>query len=382
MKAGSTVLVLGGYGNFGKRIVEGLLSLSITVGVAGRNLVKAEALCQQFSSRSKATLLPIAVDINEPGLCDVLASFGVNTVIHTSGPFQRQSYHVAKACLEAGCHYVDLADDRRFVCDITSLHQEAQNKSLLLVSGASSVPGLSSVVVDYFLPEFQRLDSIDFAIAPGNKAERGEATVAAILSYTGKAIDVFEQAQWRQRYGWGDSQRRDFNKPVGRRYLANVDVPDLELFVARYPGASSVRFQAGLELPVLHFGMALMAKFVQLKLVKNWQRYSKWITQASRYFERFGTDHGAMQINLRGLDLNGQLRELEWTLTAEDGIGPYIPTISAIILIKKMIAGGIQERGAMPCLGLFSLAEFDREVADLKIYHNTVRRPVNDVSMA
>ncbi|MNY77512.1 hypothetical protein D3C86_2174420 [compost metagenome] len=62
-----------------------------------------------------------------------------------------------------------------------------------------------------------------------------------------------------------------------------------------------------------------------------------------------------------------------WTLYAEHGIGPYIPTLSAIILTGKLLRCELAERGAMPCLGLFSLAEFDAEAAPLGIYHKVSR---------
>jgi len=376
LQAVKRILVLGGYGNFGKRIVESLALENIQLLIAGRNIQRGQELVQQLSSKAKADLEAVAIDIQGDDFVAQLKRLNIDILIHTSGPFQGQAYTVPRACIAVGCHYIDLADDRRFVCDISSLQQEAQEKDVLLVSGASSVPGLSSVVVDYFLPEFQRLDSIDFAIAPGNRAERGEATVAAILSYTGHPIDVFDQGRWQPRYGWMNSGRRDFNRPVGKRYLANVDIPDLELFPRRYPQVKVVRFQAGLELAVLHYGMVAMALMVKLGWVKSWQPYAGLITKLSRYFEGFGSDDGAMQICLQGLDLKAKAVELEWTLTAEDGIGPYIPIMSAIILAKKLIRNELMQRGAMPCLGLYSLADFEREVSQYKIYHNTVRRPV------
>ena len=39
------VLVLGGYGNFGRRISEALLKANIPVTIAGHNIDKANSLC-------------------------------------------------------------------------------------------------------------------------------------------------------------------------------------------------------------------------------------------------------------------------------------------------------------------------------------------------
>ena len=152
-----------------------------------------------------------------------------------------------------------MADGRDFVCGIETIDKLAKKKNLLVVSGASSVPGLSSTVIDYFKDEFSSIDSIDVAIAPGNKAERGEATVRAILSYTGHPFRVFSDGRWKNVFGWMDAEIIDFGGIVGKRWLANVDVPDLVLFPERYKVKNRVSFKAGLELSFLHFGMVFMA---------------------------------------------------------------------------------------------------------------------------
>lgn len=366
------VLVLGGYGNFGKRLVESLANIQgITVIVAGRNTDKAEQFCQQLSATSVATLEAAALDTQSSNFPNSIAALAPDLVIHTGGPFQGQTYRVPEACININSHYIDLADDRRFVCDITTLHKQALANGVLVISGASSVPGLSSTVIDSVIEEFTTLDSIDFYIAPGNRAERGEATVKAILSYTGHAFPVFVNGGWRKQYGWMSPRRVDFGGRIGKRWLANIDIPDLELFPARYQVLQTVRFQAGLELSTLHLGMVFMAMLARIKLIKDWSVFSGPIFKCSELFETFGTDIGGMQIYLQGKGLNNKPKKVKWTLCAENGVGPYIPTIAAIIMAKKLIKGELSERGAMPCLGMFSLQEFDNEVSQLDIYHTT-----------
>ncbi|AYC31272.1 saccharopine dehydrogenase [Pseudomonas cavernae] len=371
------VLILGGYGNFGKRIAENLSKAhpGIEFIIAGRNLGQASRLCAELQPLAApgSVLLGARLDIDAATFAGDLAALTPDLVIHTSGPFQGQDYRVPRACIQVGAHCIDLADDRRYVCDIHSLDQEAAARGVLLVSGASSVPGLSSTVIEHFRGEFTSLESIDFAIAPGNQAEVGEATLKGILSYTGHPFEVLQDGCWRERRGWMDPRRVDFGAPVGRRWLANIDIPDLELFPQRYPGVRSVRFQAGLELPVLHFGMLAMAALVKHRWVANWAPWSRRILRARQPLMAFGSDVGGMRIKLSGRGPAPEQRELCWTLYAERGVGPYIPTLSAIILASKLLRGEISARGALPCLGLFSLAEFDAEAGKLGIYHRVVR---------
>lgn len=371
------VLILGGYGNFGKRIAErlGQSHAGIELVVAGRNLDQASRLCAQLQplAAAGATFHGARLDIDSPTFADELTALAPDLVIHTSGPFQGQDHRVPRACIQAGAHCIDLADDRRYVCDIRTLDGEAAARGLLLVSGASSVPGLSSTVIDHFCGEFAALESIVSAIAPGNKAEVGEATLKGILSYTGRPFEVLHQGCWTKRYGWMDPRRLDFGAPVGRRWLANIDIPDLELFPQRYPGVQIVRFQAGLELPVLHYIMFAMAALARLRLVDNWAGWSRRMLRARQPFMAFGSDVGGMRIELSGRGPEGERKKLNWTLYAERGVGPYIPTLSAIILAGKLLRGELAERGALPCLGLYSLAEFDAEASRLGIYQRVTR---------
>lgn len=368
-----SILILGGYGNFGKRISESLAKQSdVCILIAGRSFDKAQQLCEKLrAEKYSAELKPIALDIFSEDFPQQLKILNPFLVIHTSGPFQGQDYRVPQACIDAGAHYIDLADDRRFVCDIAQLDEQAKAKNILVVSGASSVPGLSSTVIDHYTHEFSRIDSIDTAIAPGNRAERGEATVKAILSYTGHKIKIFENGEWISKYGWMSPRKINFGNTVGKRLLANVDVPDLELFPARYAPVKTVNFQAGLELAFLHWGMVAMAWLAKKGIVKNWSPLVKPIVATSNLFIRLGSDLGGMMIKINGLDANGTPKEILWRLTAERGVGPYIPTLSAIILAQQLIEAKIFNAGATPCLGLYSLADFDKHAKTWGIYHQT-----------
>lgn len=367
------VLILGGYGNFGKRIAESLSSLEgITVLIAGRHALKSQQLCQKLASKgANGALEAVVIDINSPQFVNELKALSPDLVIHTGGPFQGQDYRVPEACIVVGSHYIDLADDRRFVCDIASLNEQALKRNVLVISGASSVPGLSSTVIDSFIDQFSSLDEIDFAIAPGNQSERGEATVRGVLSYTGHPFPVFAKGKWINQYGWMSPRRLWFGDVIGKRWLANVDIPDLELFPKRYKPVNTVNFQAGLELPFLHLGMVFMALLAKIGLIKDWSVLTTQIFKSSEIFKCLGTDIGGMQINLSGLDTNQKPKHIKWVLCAENGVGPYIPALSAIIIAKKLIAGSIDTTGAAPCLGMYTLEEFDKEASLLGIYHQT-----------
>ena len=368
------VLVIGGYGNFGRRICESLAKEeSINLIVAGRDITKASELAARLKKEHPLLEIEgIALNIDAPEFVPDLQQLLPNLVIHTSGPYQNQPYHVPKACIKIGAHYIDLADDRRFVCDISQLNEEATQAGVLLVSGASSVPALSSAVVDHFLPEFEQLHRIEYAIAPGNQLDRGYATIKAILSYTGHPFSTWVNSQWVPVYGWMDSIVQDFGPPIGSRHLANIDIPDLELFPERYNALKTLRFRAGLELVPMHKFMVLMAWLAKKRIVKSWAPFARMSLIISNWFYRFGSNIGGMRVDLVGKDREEKDKHISWTLIAENGVGPYIPTIPAILVVRGIASGKITAKGATPCLGLFSLTEFLDYAENWGIYTQSI----------
>ncbi len=363
--SGFSVLILGGYGLFGSHIARRLArEVGWRVVIAGRDGAAAIELCDVLrqESRCLAELAALACDAYAPGLSNVLTRQRIQLVINTCGPFQKQDYTVARAVLAAGAHYIDLADARDFVAAFEQLDAEARSRGRLAVCGASTVPGLSAAVVDGFRDEFKHLETVDIGISPGNRTPRGLATVAAILSYVGRPLPWREQDHRREVAGWQRLQRWDYPAPVGARWLGACDVPDLGLFPRRYPELRELRFRAGLELRSLHFGLWLLSWLVRARLLRGLERHASRLKSISEWLVGCGSDAGAMHVDLRGVGIDGKRLRVVWQLIATHGDGPQIPATAAVLLARKLARGELSARGAMPCIGLFTLQEFIDEL--------------------
>ena len=351
------VVVLGGYGHFGGRIAQSLAGdEGIEVVVAGRDAARAAEVAAAIARECGRRVEFAAVDVLSGEIVPRLRQLEPSLVVHAGGPFQARDHAVARAALSVGAHYIDLADARSFVCGIRAIDDAARARDRLVVSGASSVPGISSAVVDAFAHEFDALTSIDFGISAGNRTPTGSATVAAITTYVGKPFGVWDAGAWRPAYGWQRLRRYRYPPAVGMRWLADCDVPDLELFPERYPGVQSVRFGAGLELPILHFGLWLLSWPSRWNWIPRLDAHADWLRKAGDWFSGLGSDAGAMHVRMRGYRRSNPLA-VTWTLVAGQGDGPQVPSTPAVVLARKLAAGTLVARGAMPCLGLFSLEE-------------------------
>jgi len=355
------VVVIGGYGNFGARVCRGLAASAMEVIAAGRHPDEGE---RAFGD------LPVKharLDHSAPDFATSLKRLAPDLVIHCAGPFQVQSYSVARAALAAGSHYFDLADARQFVARFSqNMQSAARAANRLAVSGASSVPALSSAVISSLKERLPVIEEIQIAIAPGQLAPRGRATLAAVFSYAGRSFKWVNDGAWCDAWGWQELKRLRFYG-LGPRWAAACDVPDLELFPRIYPGVRTVEFRAALELSVQQSALWLAASLrrhgVQVPL-ERWAGVLGWIAARMNVF---GGTLGGMLVTVSGRRADGSRARAEWHLTADALHGPEIPCMPAVLLARKLAAGSIAQRGAFACTGFLSLADFEREFARWRI---------------
>lgn len=362
----SKVLILGGYGNFGARIATALLKKNIAIIIAGRDSKKANALHQQLMMCKESTITSIEVAVFDANLslATELERLKPTVVINTIGPFQSADYSIATTCILHGVHYLDLADAREFVADIHSLNALATQHQVLVVSGASTVPGLSSAVLEHYKNQFLSIDSLKYGISPGQKAPRGLATTQSILTYLGKPLKPWGSEK-TSRFGWQNIYLQDYPK-LGKRWMANCDIPDLDLFPNKYH-IPSIQFSAGMESGLLHLGMWILSWLIRFGIPLHLEKHAHFLLNASHIFDCFGTDNGGMHMLIRGKMQNGQFHEINWYIIAEKGDGPQIPCVPAIILAEQLVKNEIEIRGALPCVGLVSLEKYMHELKDFSI---------------
>ena len=106
------ILIVGGYGTFGGRLVDLVSNTAdLEIIVAGRNITKGKAFVAVRNSIAK--LEALAFDRNAPNL----EGLKPDLVVDASGPFQAYGpdcYNLVEACIAERCNYIDLADGADF----------------------------------------------------------------------------------------------------------------------------------------------------------------------------------------------------------------------------------------------------------------------------
>jgi hypothetical protein len=365
------VLIIGGYGNFGGYIARALADdPNIALLIGGRSQEKASAFANGLDAANPA--LGCVLDIDEQ-LSSSLQKLHPNVVIHTTGPFQAQDHHVARAAIGVGAHYLDLADARRFVASIGELDEDAKHAGVAVIAGASSVPCLTAAFIDRYRPAFRRLESVRYGITAAQATNRGLGTAAAILNYVGKPFTILRDARRRRVFGWQGLQAVRYPE-LGIRLFGYCDIPDLEIFPERYPELRDLEFVAGHELKLLHLGTWLLSWIARFHIVKSWAPYARQLLRLSFLFDSLGSDKSGFHMFLDGLDPSGTAMRVTVFMIARQVHGPNIPCMPAAILAKRIAAGHVPEPGARPCLDLIDLDALMGAIAHLDIT-TTARGP-------
>jgi hypothetical protein len=358
------ILILGAFGTFGRLITDSLArTTDLPIIAAGRRLPERHDVC-------RPGIRTLAVDSHALSTAE-LKKLDPAVLIDTVGPFQARDRTLAQICIALGIHYLDIADGRDFVQNVGALNAAAVARNVLVVSGASTLPALSSAVIESLAGEFSEIEAIDIGIAPGFSGPRGLATIRSVLGYVGRPIPVWRQAKMRWALGWGDTQRYRYPPPVGRRNLSSIDVPDTNLIPRRYPNLRQLAVRAGHEVPLVHHALRLLGVLVRIGLIRDLAAHARMMQRMAGWFDGFGSNNGAMHVRLRGRGNDGCAQSRTWTLIAENGDGPRIPTTAAVVLTKKLLNvpgyAPIALRGAAPASNLLTLGEFEREWRTLAI---------------
>ena len=354
------VVILGGYGVFGSRLAQLLLRDGCDVWLAGRSLAKARAEAERIGAR------PIAVDLR----ADLQPIFRVapDVVIDAAGPFQfygDDPYRIAHLCIRNGADYLDLSDDADFTAGIAVLDEKARRAGRRVLSGASSVPGLSSAVVAELATGLDEILLIDTAILPGNKAPRGASVIASIVGQVGRSSPVWRGGAWREVRCWTDRRRFCLGPGLARSgYFINV--PDIRLFPDKF-GARSVMFRAGMELGALNAGLSALGALRQVWKMPVTPSRARLLQRIASLLLPFGTDRGGMLVAVTGL-VGGQARRREWLLIAEAGEGPLVPGVVCRALLRRI---GRLPTGARACLAETTLPDIEDAMSDLAIATRT-----------
>jgi len=117
----------------------------------------------------------------------------------------------------------------------------------------------------------------------------------------------------------------------------------------------------------MHLGLWLASLGVRADLLRSLTPFAPAFRWAAERFKDFGSDRGGMLVEVAGLDARGNPARAVWSLVAEGGDGPVVPTLPALAAIRALTEGRLTEPGAQACVGVLELAAIEREFSRHRI---------------
>ena len=374
------VLVLGATGLFGELLVRRLVREQVVEVICAS---RGKSALKEFSASINTDYVVLNRDDTE-AVHQALETIRPFAVIDCAGPFQYygdKPYLFAQIVLEAGSHYLDIADAPEFVSGIVELDNLAKSNEVTAISGVSTTPAISAAVADELTLGLSRVISIETAIIPGNRARRTFSVMKAILGQIGHSFDIVRHGKQESVVGWSETRtialKTEKHGSVSNRLAALIHTPDVDLFPSRYR-AETVTFYAGLEIRSFHRALQLGSLLVRIGALKSLSPFAAFARWTASWFESLGSDIGGMQVSVRGQTPAGDTIRRNWDLIASDGYGPEIPTLPVSILLTKLIDKKLAT-GARTSPGEILLKELEvllENIGASTNCHESIERPL------
>jgi short subunit dehydrogenase-like uncharacterized protein len=121
-------LIYGANGYTGRLIAKQALKQGLKPILAGRNREPIEAIAKETGFDSLVFDLDDKKAVHE-------ALQGVSIVLHCAGPFSATSQPMIEACLENGCHYLDITGEISVFANAHRQSDEARHADIVLMPG-------------------------------------------------------------------------------------------------------------------------------------------------------------------------------------------------------------------------------------------------------
>lgn len=331
-------LLYGANGYTGRLIASMANQYDLVPVLAGRNESALSLMAKELS------LEYIVVDLDDTyKLVDALQSFKV--VLHAAGPFMHTALKMAKACIKAGVHYLDITGEIGVFELLKKMGDDFAQKGIMVMPGVGFDVVPTDCMAKYLFDQMPQATHLKLAFASvGGKLSHGTATTMAEGMGEGGAVR---------------ENGRIIKKPLGHKGMW-VNFSSKKLFTMTIPwGDISTAFTTT-GIPNIETYTSVSPKtFSMLK----WQGLYNWVLKLSfvrNYYKKkikkmpVGPDEAMRKkakslvwgevTNSEGHSLNANLEGPEgYTLTA----------LSSLIILKKVLSGNFKPGYQTPaaCFG-------------------------------
>jgi len=312
------ILIAGGSGVFGRVLARELLkTTSARLVIAARDAHRAAAVCRSLAAPHRVE--PLALDLAIPGDLSRAAQ-GCFAVACTAGPFKGLPAELPRVAVEAGAHWLDIADDPRWLLPLLSrsaLGRDAEHRGLAVAPGLSTTPSLSGALVRSCLERLPVARRAQITLFIGNRNSKGAAAIASVL-------------------GGGLTDPCPVRLPIGRRIAYRFPSADAGLLGKELGLAAE--FRVAFEIPVAGGLLAGLSPYARRLSPVGRARLARLISAVAAPAGRLGSASGILQVELAAE--GGQT-----AACALVGAGQRLPILPCALAFEGLLDGSLDGRG-------------------------------------
>jgi hypothetical protein len=327
MSARVRVVVLGASGELGARVCR------LAARVEG-----AEVVGVSRNARGRAGVAIERGDVTDVAGVARLLRAG-DLVVNCAGPFQYDAAPLVAACVGAGAHYCDLADDVVFAERVREAARRsgALGSGVFVCTGASTVPGLVGVFARAFAssPRSHEIARVSAYLSVGSRNPVSAALFASLLAPLGRALpDGAPCFAELRTLALGDGRTLRFGA-----YPAAFSDQRTAVGARLVPARFFFGFERAALTALLQIAAPALSKLEAGKL----RRLSRAFLPLARAASVFGTAHGALAVVAE--DASG--RELGRFELAASAHGLEIPAAPPAWIAAQLARGAALPAGAV-----------------------------------
>jgi short subunit dehydrogenase-like uncharacterized protein len=206
--------------------------------LAGRNSETIEALASETGFEH------IVFDLDDPkALKEALKGFSV--VLHCAGPFSATSQPMIEACLEEGCHYLDITGEISVFANAHRQSEEARHADVVLMPGVGFDVVPTDCLAAALVRELPAATGLTLAFESGGHMSPGTAKTSIEGLAGGGCVRKDGKLKWvplaykSREIPFKHARRLSVTIPWGDVFTAYIStgIPDIEVYMSVPPSA-------------------------------------------------------------------------------------------------------------------------------------------------
>jgi saccharopine dehydrogenase (NAD+, L-lysine-forming) len=254
------IVVVGGYGNAGRKIVELLLvHTDRRIVIGGRSRARAEALVAELQS---PRLRGESIDATDPA--SLARALDHAELLIVAAGTSANWHTTAEASLAARCHQLDIQIGSAKNAGLRALGAQARKRGVCIVTDCGFHPGVPAAMVRAHPELTTAVVNSWIAVDWAALGEFSQSTVDEMLQeFTDYRYEAFVDGRWTTATGMRTAY---FPSPVGRQKVAAMGLDEMHELTASRPDLRETGFYVGGfptevnygVIPLVYAGMRLL----------------------------------------------------------------------------------------------------------------------------